>query len=495
MTSNISNHQLSQISKLVSARMGLHFHEARWVDLKRGIESASTDFGFENINEFVKWLTSVALTKSHIETLASHLAVGETYFFREKKSFELLEEEILPGLIQSRGKNERRLRIWTAGCSTGEEPYSIAMLLNKIIPDLKDWNIMILATDINPRALKKAAEGIYTEWSFRDTPPWVKKGYFKMIKQGVYEIIPQIRKMVNFEYLNLAEDVYPSLINNTNAMDLIFCRNVLMYFSPDTAKKSINGFYNSLIDKGWLLVGPTDVMRPLSSQFVTVNFDNITLYRKDTKNTQTIEDLRQPITPSYVPPRAEPDQPFIFTPVPETFPAHSQEPEVEKTEVGADPYMEAKGMFEHGRYAEAAEKLTGLPMNGNDDPKIFSLLARTNANQGMLEDALKWCKKAISVDTVNATHYYLLATILQERGQAEEAVESLKKALYLDQNFVLAYFVLGNIMQRQGKSKISRKYLKNALELLSTYRPEDVLPESDGITAERLSEIIASMNQ
>jgi len=495
-SSNISTYQLAQVSELVSALMGLHFPEGRYRDLERGIESASIDFGFDNnIDEFIKWLTSSALTKSHIETLASHLTVGETFFFREKRSFEVLEREVLPGLIQSKHGGEKRLRIWSAGCSTGEEPYSIAILLNRMIADLKDWNITILATDINARVLKKAAEGVYTEWSFRDTPQWIKEGYFRKTKEGVYEILPNIRKMVIFEYLNLAEDVYPSLLNNTNALDLIFCRNVLMYFSTDKAKKSFNGFYNSLVDGGWLLVGPTDAMKPLSPKFVTVNFDNITLYRKDTTKTQTIEDLRQAITPSYVPPRAEPYQPLPLAPAPETIPAYPQKPGVEKTEAGLEPYMEAKEMFELGRYFDATEKLTMLPVNGKGDPKIISLLARAYANQGRLDDAINWCKKAISIDAVNAGHYYLLATILQEQGQTEEAVKSLKKALYIDHNFVLAYFVLGNIMQRQGEMKLSRKYLKNALDLLSRYRPEEVLPESDGITAERLSEIIASMNQ
>ena len=490
-SSNISTHQLSRISELVSALMGLHFPEGRYIDLERGIESASIDFGFDNnIEEFIKWLTSAALTKSHIETLASHLTVGETFFFREKRSFDVLEREILPGLIQSKDGGEKRLRIWSAGCSTGEEPYSIAILLNRMIPDLKDWNITILATDINSRVLKKASEGVYTDWSFRDTPPWIKEGYFKKIKEGVYEILPQFRKMVSFEYLNLAEDVYPTLLNNTNAIDLIFCRNVLMYFSTDTAKKSVNGFYKSLVDGGWLLLGPTDAMKPLSPEFVTVNFDNITLYRKDTKKTQAIEDLRQAIIPSYVQPGAEPYQPLPLAPAPGTVPAYPQEAGVEKTEAGQDLYMEAKEMLELGRYREAIEKLTGLPVK---DPKIISLLAKAYANQGRLDDALNWCKKAISVDTVNAGHYYLLATILEEQGQTEEAVKSLKKALYIDHNFVLAYFVLGNIMQRQGEMKLSRKYLKNALDLLSSYRPEEVLPESDGITAERLSEIITSM--
>lgn len=483
MTLKLPPHQLSRISELVSARMGLHFPEGRWHDLGHLIEAASRDFDFDNIEEFIKWLTTSSLTKGDIEILASHLTVGETYFFREKRSFEVLEGEILPGLIQSRQGREKRLRIWTAGCSTGEEAYSIAIMLSRAIPDLKDWNITILATDINPRVLKKAAEGVYNDWSFRDNPPWVRERYFRKKKEGAYEILPQFRKMVSFEYLNLAEDVYPSLLNNTNAMDLIFCRNVLMYFSPDRAGKTIQGFYNSLVDNGLLVVGPTDAMKSLSTQFVPVNFDYFTIYRKDINKPQPVEEMRRAITPTYVPPvKIEPEVAYLPT---ETLGTKN----VEKTE--PDPYLEARMMFEQGCYREAAERLAG--QTASADPKGISLLARVYANQGRLDDALDWCRKAISVDTVNAGHYYLLATILQEQGQPEEAIKSLKKALYLDQDFVLAYFVLGNIMQRQGEVKSSRKYFKNALHLLSRYRPEELLPESDGITAERLSEIIVSV--
>ena len=177
-------------------------------------------------------LSSEPPSRNQIEILASYLTIGETYFFREKQTFEILEERILADLIKTRRQNERRLRIWSAGCCTGEEPYSIAMLLSKMLPDLKDWNISILATDINPRFLHKASEGVYSKWSFRDCPQGVKERYFRKAKEDRLEILPDIKKMVTFSYLNLVEDSYPSLSNCTNAMDVIFCRNVLMYFAP-----------------------------------------------------------------------------------------------------------------------------------------------------------------------------------------------------------------------------------------------------------------------
>lgn len=502
MTDNNLSHTLYQLSEFIASRMGLHFPESRWADLERGIGSASREFDFTDTGDFIKWLMSSKLTKSHIEILASHLTVGETYFFREKEVFNVLEGHILPEIIRSRQGNERRLRIWSAGSSTGEEAYSVAILLHKMIADLKDWNITILATDINPRFLKMASEGLYTEWSFRGTPQWVKEGYFKKSGDNRYKIRSFIKKMVVFEYHNLAEDVFPSLLNNTNAMDVIFCRNVLMYFSAGQARKVIQDFYKSLIEGGWLLVSPAEASSYLSSHFVTVNFPGAILYRKDSKKHQTVEDFHNvSITPHlpYIEVKAPPPKPHGQVSVINTDTARPQSaPGVDVEEPGKkgpqpDLYMEALSMFEQGRYSEAADKLGGLLLHGKAEPKVTALLARVYANQGRLDEALNWCEKAIAAERLNPAYHYLLATIMQEQGRIEEAVKSLKSALYLDNSFALAYFALGNLMLRQGDARTSRKYFKNASDLLSAYGPEELLPESEGITTGRLKDIIVSM--
>ncbi len=178
MPTSVSDATLEQLSELVAEQMGLYFPKERWHDFERGIRSAAKEFGFKDSESCLQHLLSSSLSKSQIEILASHLTIGETYFFREKKSFEALEEHILPELIRSRSGKEKRLRIWSAGCCTGEEPYSIAISIHKLLPDWKDWNITILATDINPNFLRKASQAEYTEWSFRGTPTWLKERYF-----------------------------------------------------------------------------------------------------------------------------------------------------------------------------------------------------------------------------------------------------------------------------------------------------------------------------
>lgn len=484
---------LTELSEFVSAQMGLSFPKERWHDLVRGIDSAAREFGFKDLESCVQWLASSPLTRGQIEILAGHLTIGETYFFREKRSFEILEGHILPKLIRSRRGIEKRLRIWSAGSCTGEEPYSIAISISKMIPDLKDWNITILATDINPRFLEKAHEGLYGEWSFRDTPSWIKERYFKKGRDGRLEILPDIKKMVTFSYLNLAEDAYPSLLNNTNAMDLIFCRNVLIYFTQERAKRVIQNLYRCLVDGGWLVVSPSETSQVLFSKFTAINFSDLILYRKVLSPETRVPDfgLKEP----YFKPELEtldselkPSlnlEPQIPEPQFEPLPLQSVEEQ--------PPYMDALGLYEQGRYEEAAEKIIKLSSRDQTDSKAISLLSRAYANQGRLAEALTWCEKAIAQDKINPSLHYLRATILQEQGAIDEAIRSLKRALYLDQDFVLAHFALGNLAMRQGRIKESERHLKNALMLLRNYQQEEILPESDGIIAGRLSEIIVSM--
>jgi chemotaxis protein methyltransferase CheR len=514
LKTDISDAELSKISELVAERIGLYFPINRLHDLERGICSAAREFGFKDTESCIRWLLASSLSKTQIEVLASYLTVGETYFFREEKSFEMLEKHVLLELIHSRQGNKKNLRIWSAGCCTGEEPYSIAILLSKMIPDIKDWNITILATDINPRFLQKASAGIYNEWSFRETPLAIKERYFKRTKEGRFEILPCIKKLVTFSYHNLVEDSYPLLLNNTNAMDIIFCRNVLMYFEHEHQRKVIQNLYRCLVDGGWLFVSPSEVSHVLFDRFTTVNFQGATVYRKAVSSDklqilsyemqdasskfqdashklQVANDKMQEIRPPDM--DFEPvSKPEIILPEEprESFSLEAGTPKAE--EIHADSYKEALTLFEQGRFAEAAEKIDVLLTIKQDDAKAMTLLARIYANQGQLSEAQELCEKAIFADKLNPGSYYLLATILQERCQVEKAVESLKRALYLEPDFVLAHFALGNLTKQQGKPKESEKHFENALILLYDYRNDEILQESEGVTAGRLKEIIKS---
>ena len=498
---------MSETSELIAGRLGLNFPKERWTDLERGLSSAAKELGFKNAEAIAQWFLTNHINKNLIEILASHLTIGETYFLREKQSFQLLETNILPEIIQKRKETDKRLRIWSAGCCTGEEPYSAAILLHELIKDLKDWNITVLATDINPRFLRKAIDGVYNEWSFRDTPGWIKEKYFKKTKNNRYELHSSIKSMVKFFYLNLADDNYPSLLTNTNAIDIIFCRNVLMYFKPETAQKVTGKFYNSLLDGGWLLVSQSETSSVLYSNFCTVNFPNAIFYKKDKDNPLangqstphlpfTMQELLTfPIEPEKI---SFEEKIAVNESVNQrTFlPAESENAEKIKT-AGHERniYSEAVQAFAEGRIADTVNIILKELSRSPNDSRYLILLARIYANEGRLLEALELCKKAVGIEKLNSAYHFLLATILHECGQVDGAILSLKKVIYLDHNNLLAHFTLGNLVWQNGRIKESQKHFRNALELAAAYHPEKILPEADGMTAGRIKEIIQSMLQ
>jgi chemotaxis protein methyltransferase CheR len=344
-----------------------------------------------------------------------------------------------------------------------------------VIPDMQEWDITLLATDINPRFQQQASEGVYREWSFRDTPPWITARYFSRQPGGRLAIVPAIQQMVKFAYLNLVDNVYASPFTNIMAMDVIFCRNVLMYLAPEQARKVVHKLYHALADGGWLIVSPSDTSQALFASFEMVNIPGVILYRKHAS-------CESPAS----------DQHAVTCQVPrqhsshETLRSKPQEPA---------PYRDILALYQQGRYTEVVDTLDELGAHNQASAQALALFARACANQGQLTEARQWCEQALGADRLDARLHFLLATILQEQDALDDAVLALQRALYLDQHFVLAHLTLGTLELRQGKCKAAAKHFETVLALLSSYRPDEVLPESDGMTAGRLREIIASMSQ
>lgn len=451
------------LSELLAARIGLHFPRERWRDLERGLAAVAPVFGAADAAACARRLLDAPPTRREIEALAAHLTVGETYFFREKSSFEALEQHILPPLIHRRAQTDRHLRLWSAGCSTGEEPYSLAMLLDRLLPDIDEWRITLLATDINPLSLRKAAEGIYGEWSFRGTPDWLRARYFRRRDDGRYELLPSVRRRVTFSYLNLAEDTYPSLTTHTNAMDVILCRNVLMYFSPPWMKEAAARLTRSLVEGGWLIVSPTETANALFHPLRAVEFPGVIVYHRHDGAEAPAAVIGHRRPPPAV--RAEIDVP---PPVADAAPPVSP--------VRAPPPAAADVRPQAGHGASLIDA------------------ARECANRGRLDEALAWCERAIGADKLNPAYHYLLAVIQRELGRNAAAARSLERVLYLEPDFVLAHFALGNLRLAEARYREARRHFDNALALLRTRPHDEPLPAAEGLTAGRLGEIVASIH-
>jgi chemotaxis protein methyltransferase CheR len=473
------SYDLSAPAALISERMGLHFPKNRWPDLTRGIEKAAATLGFKSPQDFITHLLSGSFGQREVQALATHLTVGETHFFRTPETFAMLQSWLLPELIAAQQNTTRRLRIWSAGCATGQEPYSLAILVSRLIAKLEGWDITILATDINPQAFAAAQTAEYTQWSFRGTPSWVVNGYFTRTKDGRYRLAPAIRDMVTFSYLNLAEDLYPSMAMGMNDFDLILCRNVMMYFSRDTRVCVADKLQRSIREGGYLLTTPSEASRELMHSLTPLVTGGEILYKKTTP----------------------PVQPKAAAPAEAAKPATQKRDQSHRTTTAPPLRLErrefARGPAEAQRpRRDPAQPAVAAPAKGTTErtePREAASEARLLANKGHLEQALAHCNAALESDKLNPSLHYLRASILQELGRADEAERALQSTLFLDGDFALARVMLGAIARGQSRSKEAAKHFRAALSLLERMPSDSVLPETDGLTAGEMAETVASL--
>jgi len=471
----MSDELIARFTATVEASLGLRIPGNDRIHLERQINQAAVEKGFPDGAHFVDWLASSPPDRGTIELLAGHLTVGETYFYRDAETFRILTDRIVPEIAAKRRAEGRILRIWSAGCATGEEPYSIAVLLHEALPDVSDWNVTILATDVNPLFLAKATSGVYRDWSFRDAPTWLKSKYFMPRADGILEILPSLRTWVDFRVLNLAEGGYPSLASNTNAMDLVFCRNVLMYFSPAVAREVVRRIALSLVDGGVLVASPSEL--PLVSEAASPleKLPDSCLLRKG--------------APAAFLAVVTEDPPDL--PVPYESPSRGEPPKAAQSPRSGIERAEA--LYGEGLYERAVETVLGLPGDALGEPVALMLLARSYANMGSLDRAQEWCQKAVQADKLKPFPHYLLATILDERGDRERAERELERVLYADPDFILAHFALGHMALRQGRAGEGKRRLGTARTLLQGCRAEDMVPESEGTSVGRLSQTIDAL--
>src|SRR5882757_1086347 len=463
-----------RVSEFIAQHTGLDFPGERRSDLQRGLAAAATEFGLADAASCADWLLSTSLTRSQLHVVASHLTIGETYFFREKRAFDALAEHVLPELIRGRRGREQRLCLWSAACSTGEEAYSLAILVRQLLPDWQDWNVKILGTDINERFLLRAAAGIYGEWSFRESAAGFKERHFTATSNGRFAIAPEIRNCVSFAHLNLAEDSLLSPTAEAHGMDIIFCRNVLIYFTASHARKLAENLHRALVVGGWLAVSPSECSQTLFSSFAAVNFPGTILYRKCNA------EERGP--PLWLPPSDAVAQ----------RPAAAFDASQPLTSYAPDRHPQTGGT-PLAPFAEGAAQTSPIASQAEQAPGTFSQRTRALANQRQHAAALTASEQWIASDKIDSAAHYVHAMILQEMGEGQAARDSLHRTVYLQPDFALAHFALGNLARAEARTAQANKHFANALHLLRSCAPDVLLPESDGMSAGRLVEIITTL--
>ncbi|OEU71732.1 MAG: hypothetical protein BA874_11960 [Desulfuromonadales bacterium C00003068] len=501
-TPSLPIQQKQAASDFIHERFGLFFPPERFADMLRALCKATEESGFDSMDRYVSWLLSNQLSDKQLEPLITNLTIGETYFFRDKKLFSGLEKKVFPEIVKT--NSTHNVRIWSAACSTGEEPYSLAILLDQAQNFPLDWHVNLYATDVNVKSLAKARKAEYSQWSFRGIDERLKSSYFSPVDKHHWKLLDRMRQRIEFSYLNLA--VHPLTVgsNGTQLFDLILCRNVLMYFSAERRGEILHHLTGMLTDSGWLVVSPSEVGLVDVPALSIVDVDGMLMHRKGVKGKTAAsavpwrKDVPQlervmsaPVTQKkYKVKSSDGERRIIRRSIPPT------PPQTITPVVGG--LAAAVTLVENREYQSAIACLMCLiadeVASGVATAEPIFVLARCLANIGRADEAEEWLEKALELDRLNATGYYLLATVQQERGSLVPAKRSLEQALYLDGDFIMATFALGMLLVLHGGQKEQgEKMLRRAKALLMRFGQDEIVPDSEGLTVAHLCKMLESM--
>lgn len=270
---------------LISDYCGLYFDESSKYLIERRLNRRLQLHMFDNFRDYYRFLLYDKRKDEELAAIVDILTVNETYFFREMNQLKAFSEEICEEMYALK-KNVKKLRIWSAGCSSGEEPYTVAMLILERKDLFNNFDIEILGSDINRRVLQTARKGVYRKNSFRATDEYYLSKYFSKEEDG-YRIKDEVRKLVNFNHMNLLDAIKIKLVGS---MDIIFCRNVLIYFHLESKKKLIYNFFQRLGDGGYLLLGHAESLINISTSFTLKHLKSDMVYQKPKKFSPSMSD-------------------------------------------------------------------------------------------------------------------------------------------------------------------------------------------------------------
>jgi chemotaxis protein methyltransferase CheR len=441
-------------------KFGFHFDEDKKNRLERLLTIRMKKNGLTNEQDYLKLLCSKS-GDSERQFMIAAFTVGETYFFRNSYHWKALKNKILPQIIKRKLHcDNKSLRIWSAACSSGEESYTIAMVISENIPFYQNWQIEILATDINESSLTKARTGRYTENAFRETPDDYKEKFFSRTKGG-YEVHNKYKQMIRFEQFNLIrKDCFPK---HYSCFDIIFCRNVLMYFSSAIATNIVSSMYNALNNDGYLFLGHTEGPLTKKFNFKPLSFYNSFVYqKKGVPSTQCRSDIDKK---NYISQEVN-----LKKNRPLTCLKYSQPKKYPESVRQKNYFAEALHLFNTGKINAAQDMLN----RNNQNQTLYSLLLvgliyihkkDFNAAQVIFEEA------RLLYNLTPETHM-LGAMIHEETRNFSDAINGCRNAIFLDQDFFYPHFRLGEIYRQLGDQEKMQKSFNNALRVLHVDKAE-----------------------
>ncbi len=472
---------IAAIASFLLAETGLLFSETRRQSAEAGIGRAMDRVG---VRSHAILLQRMRSEPAVLDEVLAELTIGETYFMRDRDQLAFIVNTAVASRAGA-SSSSHPLRIWSAGCSSGEEAYSLAIMIEEA--GVAPVPPHIVGTDIATGRLAAARNGRYGTWSFRGVPPETRSRYFRQDGRQ-FVLNRRIRDKASFHILNLAEDAYPSPVSGIFGMDVILCRNVLIYFDTVTVGRVAARLIDSLADGGWLFVGASDPM--LGS-----------VCGCDVEMTPAGMAYRRRVSraSARIPLPAGSHRPSVHVPAaPAKMPAHEEalrearRPVANPRAPGTEPALvqlaltSATDAYTRGEYAEAASAAQDEYDLGRGSPALAVLEVRSLANLGELDLAVARCTAVLERYRDAPELHYLHAVLLVELNRYEEAIAAARRAIYLEPALAVAHFVLGDAASRAARNVVAHRAYKTAAELVAGMPGDAAVPGADGETALRL---------
>ena len=455
--------------------LGLYFDESRQ-DFLSEILRRRVDGHGGTPGNYLAALEAPDRHREELRILAQELTVTETSFFRNPDQIRAFSEVVLPDRISARSAH-RRLRILSAGCASGEEAYTLAACVRDC-PGVDGWDISVRGIDVNIAMLGKAAAARYSSWSLRQTPVPVRTRLFQAEGRD-FVLDHAVRDKVRFEERNLVED--DPAFWQPGSFDIIFCRNVLMYFAPETARAVIARMACSLTPGGFLFLGHAETLRGLSSDFHLRHTHETFYYqRKDAPeslNWAGMASYAASLPNAPLDALSNPDDGWIdrirhasqrIQVLTDSLPARAR-PALAVVVGAARPALDlrdAVDLLGREQFSEAQSVLSALPSDSAHDPEVLLLTAVLHTHGGNLISAEEVCAELLELDELNAGAHYLMALCRESAGDDRDAVNHDRIAAYLDPGFAMPRLHLGLLARRAGDHEAARQDLRQALMLL-----------------------------
>lgn len=461
-----------KFNRFLTSQCGLFFKDYDLKNLEKIIAERCNVCNLSCHEDYYVYITTSDSKKDEFRVLLNRLTIQHTYFFRNESHFRTLKEKIIPELIKSKEAlptQNRSIQIWSAGCSTGQEPYSIAMIISDLFQDKNDFDVQIYATDISTDALKIAQEGIYNEKDMKLVNDNHKQNYFTRFsdEEGKvkYKIKDSIKKNVKFNYINLIENNYPQ------KLDIVFCRNVMIYFNKDDIKKITERFAKSLNTNGYLFIGCSESLKFITDRFKISEYKEGIFYQKiDGKTPATGLSKSKSLNKR------------------STIKKHtSTEKHADEIDsIIKDKINEALQLKDYQKASFLSEQLKII---SPDTPEPYYFTAQIFANQGLFEKAKEQLVYTLRINDLFVPAYYMFGSIHAEEKDYEQAKTNFKNAIFLAPEFVLSHFAIAAVYNNSGNISDAMREYENTIQILSVYEPDDEIEYSGGFTAGTLKGI------